>query len=403
VHTAFEQFIDFVTERLNTYPDLHIYHYAPYEPAALKRLMGRYATREDELDRMLRAGLFIDLYAVVRHGIRASVESYSIKKLEPLYDFQRAVGLFDGSAVLAKVQACLELGDIGGIGAAERTAVEGYNRDDCVSAWKLRDWLETVRAELIEAGASIDRPGPATGDASEDLSQWQQKIARLVARLTQDVPLEREDQTPEQRARWILAHVLDWHRREDKAAWWEYFRLSALSAEDLLDELAALSGLAFLGTVGGTAKAPIHRYRFPAQETDLRGGDELRMLGGAKFGSVEAISFEGRTIDIKKRRDTAETHPEAVFTHQIVDSQVLANALVGIGEYVADNGLFGAGPYQAARDILLVAAPEPAVRLSSCQTKLALLLVSALRRISMVVFFQSRALQARERRISARG
>jgi uncharacterized protein len=52
---AFERFIDFVTERLKTYPDLHIYHFAPYEPAALKRLMGRYATRENELDNLLRA------------------------------------------------------------------------------------------------------------------------------------------------------------------------------------------------------------------------------------------------------------------------------------------------------------------------------------------------------------
>ena len=42
--------------------------YAPYEPAALKRLMGRYATREEEIDRMLRAGLFVDLYQVVRHS-----------------------------------------------------------------------------------------------------------------------------------------------------------------------------------------------------------------------------------------------------------------------------------------------------------------------------------------------
>ncbi len=78
---AFERFIDFVIGRLEQYPDLHIYHYAPYEPAALKRLMGRYATRENELDRLLRSELFVDLYAVVRHGVRASVESYSIKKL----------------------------------------------------------------------------------------------------------------------------------------------------------------------------------------------------------------------------------------------------------------------------------------------------------------------------------
>ena len=85
---AFETFVDFVMARWAQFPEMHIYHYAPYEPAALKRLMGRYATREEEIDRMLRAGLFVDLYHVVRHGIRASVESYSIKQLEPFYGFR---------------------------------------------------------------------------------------------------------------------------------------------------------------------------------------------------------------------------------------------------------------------------------------------------------------------------
>ena len=78
-------------------PDLHVYHFAPYEPAALKRLMGRYATRENQLDALLRGGRFVDLYSVVRNGVRASVESYSIKKLEPLYDYQRDVDLVDAN------------------------------------------------------------------------------------------------------------------------------------------------------------------------------------------------------------------------------------------------------------------------------------------------------------------
>ena len=52
---AFENFVDFVMARWEKFSGLHIYHYAPYEPATLKRLMGRYATREEEIDRMLRA------------------------------------------------------------------------------------------------------------------------------------------------------------------------------------------------------------------------------------------------------------------------------------------------------------------------------------------------------------
>ena len=70
---------------------------SPYEPAALKRLMGRYATRESELDRLLRAERFVDLHAVVRQAVRASVESYSLKELEPFYRFARQIPLRDAA------------------------------------------------------------------------------------------------------------------------------------------------------------------------------------------------------------------------------------------------------------------------------------------------------------------
>jgi len=84
---AFEAFMDLAMDRLRRDPEMHIYHYAPYEPTAVKRLAGRYGTREAEVDELLRGGVFVDLYRAVRQGIRAAVESYSIKKLEPLYGY----------------------------------------------------------------------------------------------------------------------------------------------------------------------------------------------------------------------------------------------------------------------------------------------------------------------------
>jgi hypothetical protein len=254
--------------------------------------------------------------------------------------------------------AMFEMNDGRGIEEGDRAVAQGYNRDDCVSTWQLRDWLENLRTILIESGATIDRPGLKTGDASQDQTDWQQKIATLINRLTHDVPVELAERSAEQHARWLLANTLDWHRREEKAVWWDYFRLSDLSAEELLEERGALSGLSFIGAAGGTAKAPIHRYSFLEQDTDLRDGDELRSLGGEKFGTVSAISFEHRTIDIKKRQDTAHLHPEAVFAHEVIDSKVLANALVRIAEYVADHGMTASGRYQAARDLLLLEHPR---------------------------------------------
>ena len=355
---AFERFVDFTIGRLEQYPDLHIYHYAPYEPGALKRLMGRYATREEEIDRLLRSELFVDLYGVVRHGLLASVESYSIKKLEPLYAYTREAELPDANRALAKIQACLELEDPVGIEEQDRQTVENYNRDDCVSTWRLREWLEDLRSRLIAEGAVIDRPSPKEGDPSEGISDWLARIEPLIQRLTMNVPDDPAGRDGEQQGRWLLAHLIDWHRREKKAVWWEYFRLRALDGRDLLDEQRGISGLSLVGTVGGTAKVPAHRYHFPPQDLQIRDDDDLHNVGGTKLGKVEGVSLEDQWIDIKKRKDTADLHPIAAFAHKDIDTAVLAQSLARIGEYVADNGIGGEGPYQAARDLLLRKAPR---------------------------------------------
>lgn len=355
---AFETFVDFVMVRWRQYPDFHIYHYAPYEPSAMKRLMGRYATREEEIDRLLRGRVFVDLYQIVRHAIRASVESYSIKELERFFGFDRTTRLMDASRALANIQTCLELKDAEAITPELKATVTGYNRDDCISARSLRNWLERVRTDLIAQGTVIDRPALGDTEVSEKQTAWQARVEALVARLTTDAPADATDRNPEQQARWILAHTLDWHRREEKTLWWEYFRLSGLSSEDLFDERAALSGLAYAGTAGGTAKSPVHRYQFPVQETELRGGESLHQTGGEKLGTVERISLDERAIEIKKRGDSASVHPEAVFAHNVINTAVLAEALMRIGEWVADESISGEGRYGAARGLLLRKSPK---------------------------------------------
>jgi predicted RecB family nuclease len=355
---AFERFIDFVTERRKTFPDLHIYHFAPYEPAALKRLMGRYATRERELDDLLRSEVFVDLYSVVRHAIRASVESYSIKKLEPLYSFARSVPLEEVAAVLARTQARLETADEAHVPAEDKEAIKGYNHDDCSSTEALRSWLESLRTQLLATGATIERPVAKEAEISRKRDAWLAKVEAVASRLLDGVPDDVTQRSKEQQARWLLAFMLDWHGREGKAVWWEYFRLRDLSAEDLVHERAGLGGLKFVGSVGGTAQAPIHRYEFVQQDTDVRAESKLRSVGGDHFGEVEAISQEDRTVDIKKRGDSASLHPEAVFAHKSFDHPEQAGSLLRLGEYVAENGIEGPGKYRAARDLLLGLAPR---------------------------------------------
>lgn len=350
----FERFIDFVTARQATHPDLHVYHFAPYEPGALKRLMGRYATREDEIDNLLRGKVLVDLYSVVRGALRAGVESYSIKKLEPLCGFIRTTKLKDANIALASLQAGLELGDSASISEEDRETVRAYNEDDCAATKALRDWLEGERAQLIADGAQIPRPAPGQDGPSEELSERQAAVQALIERLNVDVPVNPEERSNEQQARWILANLLDWHRREEKATWWEYFRLADLTAEDLMDERAAIAGLTLVDTVDQSKTGiPTHRYQFAQQDTDLRGDDDLRAAGGERLGKAIAVSTDNRTIDIKKSKATADIHPEAVFAHTHIRTNEQADSLFRLGEYVADHGIEGDGPYLAARALLL--------------------------------------------------
>ena len=110
--TAFERFIDLALATRRRNPGAHIYHFAPYEPAALKRLMGRHATREVELDLLLRGHAFVDLHAVVKRALIASVERYSIKDLEPFFGFEREQNLREAAHSRRSVKTALAAGDL---------------------------------------------------------------------------------------------------------------------------------------------------------------------------------------------------------------------------------------------------------------------------------------------------
>ena len=99
--------------------------------------------------------------------------------------------LSDPNGSLAKVQARLELGDVEFINENDRNIVVGYNRDDCVSTWRLRDWLETQRNTLIASGIDVPRPPAAEGAPTEAISDWLEKINALIVRLTADVSPKR--------------------------------------------------------------------------------------------------------------------------------------------------------------------------------------------------------------------
>src|SRR6266404_6124333 len=256
------------------------------------------------------------------------------------------------------VEHRLELGWDGDLPDHVRTAMEGYNEDDCRSTASLRDWLEKKRKTLVDSGLDIPRPLSADGAPSEELDERQKRVAALVERLSSDVPIDPASRSAEQDARWMLAQLLDWHRRENKAGGWEGYRLAELDDEDLLDERAALAGLRFIERVAFERQLCIERYAFEKQETEVRCGKDLYNRK-EKIGCVIAFDPILRTVDIKKVKKWAGIHPSNVYVWDRpfnIDAQ--ADALLRAGDWACDNGVDRAGKLRAARDLLLRKAPR---------------------------------------------
>lgn len=212
---ALERFLDVVALRRQQYPGMHIYHYAPYEPTHLLTMAARYGVREADVDRLLRDGVFVDLYPVVRRALRVGSRSYSIKKLEPLYmghevrtsDVQR------GDDSIVKYVEARALAADGHAEAAQAVLddLADYNRYDCVSTRRLRDWL-VDRAR--ESGAV-----PARGAEPDEQAYEPSPRATALQRWAADAEPDSRDAT----ALRLAAAAIDYHPREEKTYWATHF------------------------------------------------------------------------------------------------------------------------------------------------------------------------------------
>lgn len=140
---ALTDFLAIVARRRRRHPNMHIYHYAPYEKTALLRLVGRYGIGEDDVDDLLRNGVLVDLYPLVRKSIRVGTDSFSLKALEPLYlgtqprsgDVTTAADSINSYARYCELRAAGRIDEA----ATVLKEIEGYNHYDCRSTRALRD------------------------------------------------------------------------------------------------------------------------------------------------------------------------------------------------------------------------------------------------------------------------
>ena len=280
---ALEGFVDLVHARLLDYPDLHVYHYAAYEITALKRMMGRYGTREDEIDDLLRRGIFVDLLAVVRNGIRASRPGYGLKELEAFLDFERNAEVKDGGTSIVVFERWMQIRDPDLL-----AQIEAYNEEDCIATLLLRDWLLECKREAIAQYGPIPLPEP---DEPKPISE--QAAARAVL---QEQLLAGGFET--------AAHLLEYHRREGKPVWWAFFDRMEQTPDELLEDAESIARLEPLGDpepMAKPARSTLYTFSYPPQEHKLRArADALDPETGKSAGDIVSLDREARMLVLKR-------------------------------------------------------------------------------------------------------
>lgn len=290
---AFEGFIDLVMERWKSHPDLHIYHYAAYEVTAARKLSTRHRTREEEVDRILRANLFVDLYAVVSQCLVVGESSYSIKYIEHLYMEKRSGGVTNAGDSMVQYAAYLAAPD----GPTEKESkvlesIWSYNRDDCVSTVKLTQWLRGVKSragiDYIDPGSETDAESDSKPESErgKKKKERREKLREHANRLTSDFPPESTER--------IVGDLLEFHGREEKQYWWRYFERLSMTPEELYDENECLAQLRLVGSPTEVKNSLECEYEFdPEQITKIDQDTDVQIIidgiqvGTGKIGSID--------------------------------------------------------------------------------------------------------------------
>ena len=335
--TAFEHTVDWIHERLRQDPTMHVYHYANYEVAALQRLMGKYATRENEVDDLLRGDVFVDLYNVTRNGVAIGTDGYSLKDIEVLFAPPRTALVTDAASSTVEYNNWLASGESSDWHQSPiLNAIREYNREDCEFTWRLATWL---RERQHEAGiAYIPAPQPEAEEPAEPRPQ--DTLAEKMLAGTEDNVTR------------LVAWLLGYHRREDKPMWWRYFDRLESSAEDLYDDADCLANVKRTATPPEPVKrSQVIEFSFdPDQDTKLEAGDPVHLLFGdeSEKHTIQTMDLDRGLLRIKfgpKRPIPDLCH---IIPNEYLNSDTLQEAIQRFAESWSDKG----EKYRAVRDLL---------------------------------------------------
>ncbi len=327
---SFVEFIQWVYQRWQKDPAMHIYHYASYEITACRKLMGRYGVCEHEVDQLLRNNVFVDLYKVIKGGLMVGVPSYSIKYIEHLYRAKRNTEVANGGDSIVVYERWREEWLAGKATDDWQTNetlrnIRDYNIDDCDSTQELYMWLYARQSEnSIEFKGKTSEPEEVPESVSDKITVVNQLLSHSA---------EMTESDPE--AARLLRHFafsLDFHRREKKPMYWKLFDRLDATPDELEDDADCI------GNCSRTKKPPFkegkarnlsYEYQFSTQQDYKSAKDTYFLLGEInEAGKSLSVSIDRINSDLDKGIITLKSkNPLPEKVHLIPDENINAEPI----------------------------------------------------------------------------
>jgi predicted RecB family nuclease len=358
---AFEKFIDFVSDRLKTYPDAYIYHYAPYETTAIKRLMGMHGTRELEVDDLLRKRKFVDLYRVVRESIRISEPSYSIKYLEHFYAQAREGDVQNAGASIVFYEKWKATQD-----QSILDAIAKYNEDDVRSTFELREWLLDLKTEAKHTkwfDLTLMAQEETTNSTNKiiEVSEKNQAIAQIKSKLQSALPIDSKSWTHEQQTRNLVAQLLEFFRRTAKSQLWAMFERQTMTVDEQLEDMECIANLTPHATCIPHKVNRSIRYTFtyPEQDFKVKPGNGNVIAQTLKIVSDLKIDETTKTVSFKiaSTRQLPEG-PLTIMTGWPINTDKLEDAVLRHAKSLLSHAATFQSSYKAIDSYLLRNTPQ---------------------------------------------
>lgn len=343
---ALRQLMAFFADRLGGFPNAHVYHYAAYEISALRRLTYSHGIGEALLDQMLRENRFVDLYSVVSGSLIASESAYSLKNLEAFYMEARTGEVKTAGGSVVAYENWRETKD-----PKVLEEIRDYNRIDCISTQKLRDWL-------LSSVRPAGMPWRAVGEKSragnfnlKGVNEKQAAADALRARL-KIVASRHGDRVAD-----LLFDLVHFHDRERKPAWWSIFDKIGKEVEDLIEDLECLGGLVAKSRAVDGSRSWERTYEFPEQETKLEaGGCHVELNGLPAPVALAEIDRKRRAAKIRFPKARFETAPDLISI--LPGAPLNTDAIETAIERAVETIIRGDGRYPAIVDFVLKSPPR---------------------------------------------